>query len=128
VRFVPARIKEAEEHIRWMDDHGFSIPMYLSGAFGSHRWCYQPLFSRLQHKRYIGAYRDGSAAFWYEITSRTLELKTHLVRPSEELVKKRFHLEGRLQLCKVHIDSGGFNPYSEFCQKCVEREGCRRDR
>jgi hypothetical protein len=128
LRFIPARIKEAEEQAAWLEDNEFCIPMYLSGAFGAHNWCYQPQLKKLQNKRYIRAYNDGSAAFWYEITSRSLGLPLIELRPSEELVKKRLQQEGKTKLCMVHADTGGFNSRSPVCQGCSNREACKNVR
>jgi len=127
VRFTHQRLDEATALSAWLEERGFHPPMYLAGCFGAHNWCYQPKWDLLRQQRYVTAYHDGTAMNWWELTQRAEDAQRPApeVQPGQEMLKKRLHHENKVNLCRIHADTGGFNSASEVCQTCQIRERCR---
>ena len=134
-RFTEKNLETAKVLIAWLHRHPYEVRPYLTGAFASHNWCYQPKFDRLQEKRYQEVYRDGTAFKWWEILQREDRFAEKLegVHPGHEIVKARCFYEEQIDptpgstgwRCFYGRMAGRFHEDSEFCQRCDYKEQCR---
>jgi hypothetical protein len=128
LRFGAKRLEWANAFAAWLEENHFHPPMYLAGAFGSHNWCYQPKADMLKQERYQDAYRDGSAAKWWELVKRNEQSRRppEELRRAQETIKKRWR--DKPAMCLALSDyTGGYNQASELCRTCALAGKCCGD-
>jgi len=130
--FTRQHLEQAGTYLQWFDTMRFAPRVYLVGCFANHNWCYQPKWADLQSDRYVGMYRSGEAARWYETVEQD-DLVSGRASPTEanpgrEIVRGRFRYEHKEGLCRLQKDlSGGYDRLSPICRACGVRAACAGD-